>query len=168
VDGVALLDRAQAAGLTVHAEGDRLVVRGPRAAESLALQLLASKTDILPLLTAPPANDLNKAPCSICGSHERWRWGNGRAACRVCLMQGEMPIEAVKVWSDVLKTSVWVVADDLPQEHWPADATVYTHAEVKILAQVGPNTLAWVHATKLELNGRVVGKNLAPRKGTQQ
>jgi hypothetical protein len=31
-----LLEQAQAAGLEVHADGDRLVVRGPQSAEALA------------------------------------------------------------------------------------------------------------------------------------
>jgi hypothetical protein len=65
-------------------------------------------------------------------------------------------IVAVKVWSNVLQDAVWVVADDLPRDHWPTDAPVYTQAEVKILLQVGPRTLAWVHATKTIFNAGVI------------
>jgi hypothetical protein len=65
-------------------------------------------------------------------------------------------IIAVKIWSDVLQAELWVVADDLPKEEWPTEAPVYTQAEVKILAQVGPDTLAWIHATKQMVNARVV------------
>jgi hypothetical protein len=69
---------------------------------------------------------------------------------------GDEPIVAVHVWSDVLEAAVWVVADDLPRAEWPMDAPVYTYAEVKILTQVGPETLAWVHPVKDIFDARVV------------
>jgi hypothetical protein len=47
---VALLADARAAGLHVCAEADRLVVRGPRTLEDLALQLLAAKPRVLAVL----------------------------------------------------------------------------------------------------------------------
>jgi hypothetical protein len=52
--GCDLLAEARAAGLTARAEGDRLVVRGPRSAEALMRRLLAHKPDVLAAL-APPA-----------------------------------------------------------------------------------------------------------------
>ncbi|MBI4507217.1 MAG: hypothetical protein HY691_16930 [Chloroflexi bacterium] len=55
MDGVTLLVQARAAGLDVHADGDRLVVRGPKSAEPLARQLLAAKVEIMPLLAAAAA-----------------------------------------------------------------------------------------------------------------
>ena len=55
MDSVTLLADAQAAGLSVRAAGDRLVVRGPRAAEHLARRLLARKEEVLPLLHAEEA-----------------------------------------------------------------------------------------------------------------
>jgi len=48
--GLTLLDEARAAGLTVLADGDRLVVRGPRAAEAVARRLLEHKTAVLAAL----------------------------------------------------------------------------------------------------------------------
>ena len=45
-----LLGRAGAAGLTVRAEGDRIVIKGPRQAESIARELLGHKAEILALL----------------------------------------------------------------------------------------------------------------------
>ena len=48
-----LLDRARAAGLTVLADGDRLIVRGPQTAEALAHELLTHKTEILAILHNP-------------------------------------------------------------------------------------------------------------------
>jgi TubC N-terminal docking domain len=68
----------------------------------------------------------------------------------------ERKVIAVKVWSDILGEAVWVVADDLPKEAWPSDAPVYTHPEVKILQEVGPDTRAWVHATKQIFGAEVV------------
>jgi hypothetical protein len=44
MDGMTLLTTARAAGLVVAATGERLVIRGPRRAEPVALQLLENKT----------------------------------------------------------------------------------------------------------------------------
>lgn len=55
MDGVtALLTEAQAAGLRVRAEGDRLVIRGPKRAEPLALKLIEHKAEVLRLLAPAP------------------------------------------------------------------------------------------------------------------
>jgi hypothetical protein len=81
-------------------------------------------------------------------------------------------IAAVKVWSTVLRTRVWVVADDLPREAWPTDAPVYTHAEVQILRQVGREGMVWVHAARNLFGGRVVEaqrlKRLNKKEGHEQ
>ena len=45
--GLKLLLQAQAAGLNVFARGERLIIRGPRSAESLARNLLRHKAEIL-------------------------------------------------------------------------------------------------------------------------
>jgi hypothetical protein len=50
VDGVMLLSEAHAAGLQVHAEGARLIVRGPKRLAVLAQQLLNHKAPILDIL----------------------------------------------------------------------------------------------------------------------
>jgi hypothetical protein len=63
---------------------------------------------------------------------------------------------AVKAWSDVLQEAIWVVSDGLPPDQWPSDAPVYTHTEVAILTQIGPDTLSWVHTTKQMFGARVV------------
>ncbi len=47
-----LLHEAHAGGLTVAADGDRLVLRGPRAADALARALLARKPAVLAHLAA--------------------------------------------------------------------------------------------------------------------
>jgi hypothetical protein len=54
MDTLALLQQAEAAGLTVSVQGDRLCIRGPRRAEALAQRLLDHKVAILAAL-APEA-----------------------------------------------------------------------------------------------------------------
>lgn len=51
MDAVALLAEARAAGLEVRAEGDRLIIRGPRRAEAVARRLLDAKPVLMPVLT---------------------------------------------------------------------------------------------------------------------
>ncbi|MGH7074493.1 MAG: hypothetical protein ACREFD_09880 [Stellaceae bacterium] len=50
MDGLSLLRDASAAGLTVREDGGKLVVRGPEAAEPIALRLLAAKPAVLEAL----------------------------------------------------------------------------------------------------------------------
>ena len=45
-----LIATALAQGLILSADGDELVIRGPRRCESLALELIAHKAEVLPLL----------------------------------------------------------------------------------------------------------------------
>jgi hypothetical protein len=52
MDGVTLLRQARAAGLAVATEGDKLVIRGPRRAEPVALLLLAHKPAVIAALAA--------------------------------------------------------------------------------------------------------------------
>lgn len=52
MDGMTLLKNARAAGLRVTADGDRLVVRGPRSEEPVAAQLLANKQLVMTALRA--------------------------------------------------------------------------------------------------------------------
>ncbi len=49
---VSLLQEAEAAGLSVHVEGDRLVVRGPKSASAIAECLLDHKAEVLKALSA--------------------------------------------------------------------------------------------------------------------
>jgi TubC N-terminal docking domain len=68
----------------------------------------------------------------------------------------QWPAVAVRVWSDMLQEAIWIVADHLPRAKWPTDAPVYSHAEVKMLTRVGPDTLEWVHATKQMFGAQVI------------
>ena len=46
--------RGQAAGLTVLADGQRLVIRGPKSGEEIARRLLEHKADVLEAITKDP------------------------------------------------------------------------------------------------------------------
>ncbi len=50
MDGLTLLSKARTAGLELKADGDRLVIRGPRRAEPLVKELLALKSHVLEAL----------------------------------------------------------------------------------------------------------------------
>ena len=63
MEGLTLLQEAKAAGLTVIADGDKLIVRGPRRLEHVARKLLDHKPDVLPIVKA-----LNLAKLVIPGS----------------------------------------------------------------------------------------------------
>ena len=47
MDGVAVLSEAHAAGLQIHMDGERLIMRGPKRLASLAQHLLSHKEEIL-------------------------------------------------------------------------------------------------------------------------
>jgi hypothetical protein len=53
MDGLALIREAEAAGLNVRVDGDKLVIRGPRLAESIARRLIAHKPKVLAALRRP-------------------------------------------------------------------------------------------------------------------
>jgi hypothetical protein len=66
----ALVRQAEAAGLRLAADGGRLVIRGPRAAETLATALLLRKTDVLNVLASPRvicAYFVGNQPVGPCG-----------------------------------------------------------------------------------------------------
>jgi hypothetical protein len=68
-----LLRQAQAAGLRLRADRGRLVIRGPRSAEPIALALLDRKADVLDVLAlgslicAYFVGDLPTGRCVRCG-----------------------------------------------------------------------------------------------------
>ncbi len=86
--GVALLADARAAGLTVRADGDKLVVRGPRRCAALAQSLLDHKPDVMAALAewgdaaaavawfaswSPPAEPFVLKPGNTVLDPHRWR-----------------------------------------------------------------------------------------------
>ena len=110
----------------------------------------------------PPADRIGDNPCPQCGSRDQWQTPARRWICRPCLLQGADAISALKVWIAVLDASVWVVADHLPRAAWPADAPVYTQAEVAVLRRVGPETLPSVHAVKQIFHAQVLDGHQGP------
>ncbi len=82
MDALSLLQAADAVGLTVNVEGDKLVVRGPRRCEAQAIALLDHKEDVLSYLAehadAPrptlDAEGIPVAPCPACARRSFWRW----------------------------------------------------------------------------------------------
>jgi hypothetical protein len=72
----ALLDEAQARGLTVRAEADKLVIVGPRTAAATAERLLLYKPEVLAVL--------RPGPCPTCGSAIGWREAGGVVRCAGC------------------------------------------------------------------------------------
>ena len=83
------------------------------------------------------------------------------------MVADDREVIAVKVLSPILGEALWVVADDLPRDNWPTDASMYTHTEVKILQRFGPDTLAWVHATKALFNARIISATPDPQPTSQ-
>ncbi len=79
MDGVGLLERARAAGLTVVADGDTLTVRGPKSAGPIARELLGHKSAVLAaLMPAPKRNRPTDPRPDLAGDSARWtvllRW----------------------------------------------------------------------------------------------
>ena len=87
-----------------------------------------------------------------------------------CSLRWETPFQgeasesvAVKVWSDVLQESVWVVRDNLPRTEWPEDGPIYTHREMRMLTKVGQDVLQWVNLVKEIFNAKVVAAHFATK-----
>jgi hypothetical protein len=107
MDGLTLLWDARAAGLTVHADGDYLIIRGPRSAAALAHRLLARKPDILAALAMEAADPSTAHLCPDCHRQgtktaipRHWR------QCRPCVLAslprcrlcGERPVGPGGYW----------------------------------------------------------------------
>jgi hypothetical protein len=73
MDGLSLLREASAVGLTVRTDGGRLVVRGPKVAEPVALRLLAAKPAVLEAL-GRVRHPMAEIPLA---------WNEGRAVMRI-------------------------------------------------------------------------------------
>jgi hypothetical protein len=129
-----LITACRARGISLEIRGDQLRCRAPVGVitPDLKQALADQKAALIQMLTAKVPTAL---PHEVANNHE-------------CI--------AVQVWSDILSESIWVVANDLPKDAWPIDASVYTHAEVKMLTHVGPDTLEWVHAAKQVFGAQVI------------
>ncbi len=65
MDGVALLKQAASVGLSVRADGDKLVIRGPRKAEPVVRLLTEHKPAVLAAINAEPSANLPKVDPAI-------------------------------------------------------------------------------------------------------
>jgi hypothetical protein len=130
-----LITECRRRGITLEVMGDWLRCRAPMGVLTLELKhaLTDHKAALMQILATEASVSL---PPEVADNRE---------------------LVAIKVWSDVLQEAIWVVVDDLPHEAWPIDAPVYTYDEMKILAQVGPETLCWVQAVKEIFGASVVG-----------
>ncbi len=105
MDCLMLLNEARAVGLVVLADGDRLVVRGPRSAETVARRLLEHKAEVMRALATPAAAEIPAvaasmyhqddpgdcdevldvlSPCPTCGSLDLWQTIAGNWRCQHC------------------------------------------------------------------------------------
>jgi hypothetical protein len=114
MDGLMLLEEAKAVGLTVLADGQRLVIRGPRSSEDIAQRLLEHKAAVLEAIAKDPLagtifggkwieklNHEGKAywehpgtghiedieppdPCPKCNNLELWQNALGDWRCMLC------------------------------------------------------------------------------------
>ena len=113
---VTLLQRARLAGLRLLADGDRLVIRGPRSQARLAKELLARKADVLEALPGFEAELLRAAAdlgggkqpasyrCPRCGERDFIRPRSGGTwRCARC-HPPVLSFEQVKWWPAVGKT----------------------------------------------------------------
>ena len=147
---IELLTEVQQRGIRMTAQGDRLCLDAPRGAVTSELHeaVITFKEELLRLLIQPSTAVARVSePESL-----------------VNIPEAGAPIVAVKVWSGIIGEAVWVVTSEMPRTDWPTDARVYTMEEVKILSDVGRDTLAWVHPVK-ELFGARVVDGKVPKEG---
>ena len=88
MDIVDLLAEARRAGLRVHAEAGRLIVRGPKTLEPLARQILERKSEVMRELEGVRPNP---PPCALCG-RQKFQIAGRRPRCVVC--DGPFPVLA--------------------------------------------------------------------------
>ena len=80
MDGMTLIKEARSVGLTVTAEGDRLVIRGPKSAEPVARRLIENKPVVMqalasssPELPPQPESRINHV-CELSRRDDAWVW----------------------------------------------------------------------------------------------
>ena len=105
MDCMMLLKGGPCRGLVVLADGDRLVVRGPRSADAVARRLLEHKAEVMRALATPAAAEIPAVaasmdhqddpgdcdevldvlpPCPTCGSLDLWQTIAGNWRCQHC------------------------------------------------------------------------------------
>jgi hypothetical protein len=152
-----LMEEVTADGVILAVDGDEVIIEAP------TVDVLDRWTAILK--QHKPALLQRLTPCPTCGGTAWRETPDGGRWCEPCVIAGRLSVVAAKIWSDTLDAALWVVADDLPRKQCPQDGVpVYTHPEVQMLRQAGPNVLQWVHAAKWEL-GTTTAQVKARHKG---
>jgi hypothetical protein len=107
MDCLTLWTQAAEAGLRVTADGDRLIVRGPRKAEPIAKALLEYKAEIMALLSDPdrePAVEEGLVPWML------WEWR------RISILEWRSILQESVVKGDARREEYarWMLRDILP------------------------------------------------------
>lgn len=132
MDFMKLISEANAAGLSVRADGDKLVVRGPRSAEAIVQRLMAHKEEVLAIVRTtchlspkpPSSSKIAGVPetthrvhpaaevgaCKLCGCALGWQTEDGRIACAEC--EPKPPAADMLVLVDTDAGPVWRRFDD--------------------------------------------------------
>jgi len=90
MDSLALLINAHAAGLQVRAEGERLIVRGPKRLAGLAQQLLSQKAEVLEALEV---FEERAAMAEYCGGLSRAEAEQLAWQCVLGVVSGQPPLQ---------------------------------------------------------------------------
>ena len=116
MDAVALLQRAQKAGLRVEPIGDKLLVRGPKRAEAVVELLAAHKAEVLAALAPASTSKCTDQDAAVAGTEAR-RWRDRLATRIVDWFHGDRGWEEARrlAWGDV--ENEW---HDLHGRRWPS------------------------------------------------
>lgn len=121
-----LIEEARSAGLKLQAEGDRLVIRGPKSAEPLALALLDRKAEILPFLQEHPAVPVHPTPEPVSflddgreGESEAVTWLHAR------LITPQHIAPLIAEWLGTLDRPTGRNLDDLMSARWTLEVEAY-------------------------------------------
>jgi hypothetical protein len=146
-----LLREARAADLEVYANGDRLVVPGPRLAEPLARELLERKADVLPFLQEPSPLLLPSWP------------SQADRLLQVPLAQFCSAGELIEMAVDWLEASLWFVSNAADAETLAQEGVSrgYVWTALELMHVLGiPNLLAeeitTITTVKREFGGQVI------------
>jgi hypothetical protein len=137
MDGLTLLQKANAAGLTVSVSGSHLVIRGPRSAESLARKIMARKSEILGLLF----------PRTVYSDTEL-----EQSFCRLADTNIALRIESSEMGR------VWLISNEQSRKFVEEGDQVYTASEARLVVRLTPAEVRMVHGLKRCFGGHISEK----------
>jgi hypothetical protein len=117
MDALALLHRAQEAGLRIEPMGEKLLVRGPKRAEAVVKLLEAHKGEVLAALARGASTSERGDQESVTDSTEAHRWRDRLAARIVDWFHGDRGWQEAQglAWGDV--ENEW---HELHGQRWPS------------------------------------------------